>query len=89
MSYNMGGKNYILSLDHVDKFKQILKDAEMIVVSDAGHSPFIEKTAMVYQKLLIFLIEGISVEECNNSEKLDGTITLNLLKKRNAVFKTF
>lgn len=60
MSFNMGEKDSLIPLDHIDKFKQILKDAEMIVVSDAGHSPFIEKTAIVYQKLLTFLIEGIS-----------------------------
>lgn len=55
-----GEKDNLIPLDHINKFKQILKDAEMIVIYDAGHSPFIEKTAIVYQKLLTFLIEGIS-----------------------------
>jgi hypothetical protein len=26
------------------------------VIADAGHSPFVEKTAIVYQRLLTFLI---------------------------------
>ena len=55
-----GEKDNLIPLDHINRFKQILKDAETIVISDAGHSPFIEKPAIVYQKLLTFLIEGIS-----------------------------
>lgn len=55
-----GEKDNLIPLDHINRFKQILKDAEMTVISDAGHSPFIEKPAIVYQKLLTFLIEGLS-----------------------------
>ena len=55
-----GEKDNLIPLDHINRFKQILKDAETIVIPDAGHSPFIEKPAIVYQKLLTFLIEGIS-----------------------------
>jgi pimeloyl-ACP methyl ester carboxylesterase len=55
-----GEKDNLIPLDHINKFKQILTDAEIIVISDAGHSPFVEKTAIVYQKLLTFLNEGIS-----------------------------
>ena len=55
-----GEKDNLIPLDHINKFKQILTDAEMIVIADAGHSPFVEKTAIVYQKLLTFLNDGIS-----------------------------
>ncbi len=55
-----GEKDNLIPLDHINRFKQILKDAATIVIPDAGHSPFIEKPAIVYQKLLTFLIEGIS-----------------------------
>ncbi len=54
-----GEKDNLIPLDHINKFKQILTDAEMIVIADAGHSPFVEKTAIVYQKLLTFLNDGI------------------------------
>jgi pimeloyl-ACP methyl ester carboxylesterase len=40
------------------KFGQILKDAELLVIDDTGHSPFVEKTAIVYQKLLTFLLDN-------------------------------
>jgi 2-hydroxy-6-oxonona-2,4-dienedioate hydrolase len=51
-----GEKDNLIPLEHINRFKQILKDAETIVIDDAGHSPFVEKTAIVYQKLLAFLI---------------------------------
>lgn len=54
-----GEKDNLIPLDHINKFKQILTDAEMIVIADAGHSPFVEKTAIVYQKLLTFLNDEI------------------------------
>jgi 2-hydroxy-6-oxonona-2,4-dienedioate hydrolase len=52
-----GEKDNLIPLEHIDRFRQILKDAETIVIDDAGHSPFVEKTAIVYQKLLTFLID--------------------------------
>jgi 2-hydroxy-6-oxonona-2,4-dienedioate hydrolase len=52
-----GEKDDLIPLKHIDRFRQILKDAETIVIDDAGHSPFVEKTAIVYQKLLTFLID--------------------------------
>jgi 2-hydroxy-6-oxonona-2,4-dienedioate hydrolase len=52
-----GEKDDLIPLEHIDRFRQILKDPETIVIDDAGHSPFVEKTAIVYQKLLTFLID--------------------------------
>jgi len=52
-----GEKDDLIPLEHIDRFRHILKDAETIVIDDAGHSPFVEKTAIVYQKLLTFLID--------------------------------
>jgi len=53
-----GEKDNLIHVSHVHKFRQILKDAKLMVVADAGHSPFVEKTAIVYQRLLTFLIAG-------------------------------
>lgn len=40
---------------YLDKFKKVLPFAQTITIKDSGHSPFIEKPAIVYQKLLDFL----------------------------------
>jgi len=53
-----GEKDNLIPVDHIHKFGQILKDAKLLVIADAGHSPFIEKTAIVYQKLLTFLFDN-------------------------------
>ena len=53
-----GEKDNLIPVDHINKFKQILKDAKLVVIPDAGHSPFVEKTAIVYQRILTFLIEN-------------------------------
>jgi len=53
-----GNKDNLIPVDHMYKFGQILKDAELSVIDDAGHSPFVEKTAIVYQKLLTFLLDN-------------------------------
>ena len=53
-----GKKDNLIPVDHINKFGQILTDAILEVIDDAGHSPFIEKTAIVYQKLLKFLIDN-------------------------------
>lgn len=51
-----GERDNLIPVDHINKFGQILKDAKLMVIADAGHSPFVEKTAIVYQRLLTFLI---------------------------------
>ena len=53
-----GEKDNLIPIDHIHKFGQILKDAKLLVIDDAGHSPFIEKTAIVYQRLLTFLFDN-------------------------------
>lgn len=50
-----GEKDNLIPTNHVNKFNQILKDAKVIMIADAGHSPFVEKPAIVYQKLFSFL----------------------------------
>jgi len=52
-----GEKDNLIPSDHIIKFTQILTNAKTMVVSDAGHSPFVEKTAIVYHKLLGFLTD--------------------------------
>ena len=53
-----GEKDSLIPVDHINKFRQILKDAKLMVIADAGHSPFVEKTAIVYQRILTFLIDS-------------------------------
>jgi pimeloyl-ACP methyl ester carboxylesterase len=53
-----GERDNLIPIDHINKFGQILKDAKLMVIADAGHSPFVEKTAIVYQRLLTFLLDN-------------------------------
>lgn len=50
-----GEKDRLIPVDHINKFLLILENSESVVIIDAGHSPFVEKTAIVYQRLLSFL----------------------------------
>jgi pimeloyl-ACP methyl ester carboxylesterase len=50
-----GEKDNLIPLDHANKFGEILKYAEIVVIADAGHSPFVEKTAIFYHKVFSFL----------------------------------
>jgi pimeloyl-ACP methyl ester carboxylesterase len=52
-----GHNDYLIPSDHAAQFKDILKNSKVIIVNDAGHSPFAEKTAIVYEKLKTFLME--------------------------------
>ena len=52
-----GQNDNLIPIDHLKKFKDILKDAEVLTIQDAGHSPFVEKTAIVYEKLRTFLMK--------------------------------
>ena len=52
-----GENDNLIPPTHFVKFKEILKDAKILIVNNAGHSPFIEKTAIVYEKLKTFLTE--------------------------------
>lgn len=49
-----GEKDRLIPVDHINKFR-LIENSESVVIIDAGHSPFVEKTAIVYQRLLSFL----------------------------------
>ncbi|MGD9535113.1 MAG: alpha/beta fold hydrolase [Candidatus Nitrosocosmicus sp.] len=50
-----GESDKLIPPSYLDKFKKILPHAQIITIRDSGHSPFVEKPAIVYQKLLDFL----------------------------------
>ncbi|MGD1834186.1 MAG: alpha/beta fold hydrolase [Nitrososphaeraceae archaeon] len=52
-----GKKDNLIPVDHIYKFSKILIDAKLLIIDDAGHSPYIEKTAIVYHKLIAFLLD--------------------------------
>jgi len=51
-----GEKDRLIPVTFAEKFRVILEDATILIINDAGHSPFIEKPAIVYQTLLDFLV---------------------------------
>ena len=51
-----GEKDNLIPINHINKFKQILKDAKLMVITDVGHSPFVEKTVIIYQQIPNFII---------------------------------
>ena len=51
-----GEKDRLIPVTFVEKFREILENATILIINDAGHSPFIEKPAIVYQTLLDFLV---------------------------------
>ena len=51
-----GEKDKLIPVTFAEKFKEILDNARILIIKDAGHSPFIEKPAIVYQVLLDFLV---------------------------------
>jgi 2-hydroxy-6-oxonona-2,4-dienedioate hydrolase len=52
-----GEKDKLIPVTYVKKFKEIFDNARILIIKDAGHSPFIEKPAIVYQILLDFLVK--------------------------------
>jgi 2-hydroxy-6-oxonona-2,4-dienedioate hydrolase len=50
-----GEKDKLIPVTFADKFKKILDNANILIIRDAGHSPFIEKPAIAYQLILDFL----------------------------------
>jgi pimeloyl-ACP methyl ester carboxylesterase len=52
-----GEKDNLIPIEYYYKFRQKLPKAKYETITDAGHSPFIEKTALVYEKLRTFLME--------------------------------
>ena len=52
-----GEKDNLIPIEYYYKFRQKLPKAKYETITDAGHSPFIEKTALVYEKLRTFLMQ--------------------------------
>ena len=52
-----GEKDNLIPIEYYYKFKQQLPKANYATIADAGHAPFAEKTALVYDKLRTFLMQ--------------------------------
>ena len=52
-----GEKDNLIPIEYHYKFKQQLPKANSAIIADAGHAPFVEKTALVYEKLRTFLMQ--------------------------------
>jgi pimeloyl-ACP methyl ester carboxylesterase len=52
-----GEKDNLIPIEYCHKFKQQLPKANYAIIADAGHAPFVEKTALVYEKLRTFLMQ--------------------------------
>lgn len=52
-----GEKDNLIPIEYYYKFKQQLPNANYATITDAGHAPFAEKTALVYDKLRTFLTQ--------------------------------
>ena len=50
-----GEKDKLIPVSFAEQFKKLLVSAEIQIIKDAGHAPFVEKPAIVYQKLIDFL----------------------------------
>ena len=51
-----GTEDNLIPMEYADKFVRVLQNDEFEKIGDAGHSPFVEKTAIVYERLRTFLI---------------------------------
>ena len=51
-----GEKDNLIPIKYYNRFRDELPRARYETIADAGHAPFIEKTALVYEKLRSFLI---------------------------------
>ena len=50
-----GERDKLIPVSFAEQFNQLLSIAEIEVIKDAGHAPFVEKPAIVYQRILDFL----------------------------------
>ena len=50
-----GEEDKLIPVTFAEQFKQLLSTAEIEIIKDAGHAPFVEKPAIVYQRLIDFL----------------------------------
>jgi pimeloyl-ACP methyl ester carboxylesterase len=53
-----GEKDNLIPIEYYYRFRQMLPKAKYETVADAGHAPFVEKTALVYEKLRTFLMQN-------------------------------
>jgi pimeloyl-ACP methyl ester carboxylesterase len=51
-----GRKDNLIPLEYVKEFMNDLPNAKLQIIEDSGHSPFVEKTALVYESIRSFLI---------------------------------
>ena len=54
-----GRQDKLIPLEHANAFKAVFKKNldSFVIIEDAGHGPFVEKTALVYDKLRTFLTQ--------------------------------
>jgi pimeloyl-ACP methyl ester carboxylesterase len=52
-----GKEDRLIPIEYCEKFKQNLSGSETqnLIIKDTGHAPFVERTALVYEKLRTFL----------------------------------
>ena len=53
-----GEKDNLIPIEYYYRFRQMLPKAKYETIADAGHAPFVEKTALVYEKLRTFLMQN-------------------------------
>jgi haloalkane dehalogenase len=50
-----GKDDKLIPMDHVKKFKDVLKEARVETLDNAGRSPHAEKLTITYEKIMTFL----------------------------------
>jgi 2-hydroxy-6-oxonona-2,4-dienedioate hydrolase len=50
-----GKDDELIPSSHIDRFKSVLKESQVEVIDNAGHSPHVEKPSKVYDKIKTFL----------------------------------
>jgi pimeloyl-ACP methyl ester carboxylesterase len=51
-----GREDNLIPLEYVKEFMNDLPNAKLQIIEDSSHSPFVEKTALVYESIRSFLI---------------------------------
>jgi pimeloyl-ACP methyl ester carboxylesterase len=52
-----GKEDKLIPIKYYEIFKQKLPKAKFELIADAGHAPFVEKTALFYEKVCAFLMQ--------------------------------
>ena len=55
-----GQKDNLIPVEYYDMFREKIPRAKCEIIPDAGHAPFVEKTALFYENLSTFLRQKIS-----------------------------